>query len=179
MSTLTNKVWTGYTIFITSELDLSRCKIEGEDGNCIRVLIGNDQELAAVIKLEVARCLSSRVKETNCVIHETMSESRDDGSHYKTNLYNGLTLRKSPPQRLSSDAATPLLHAKDRDRFVPTVGDNDKPPGLVHANPTTGVQLGGKCRRHRLDRLDQLKSRTSLEFVQGQAKLRRSGDLRQ
>mmetsp|Transcript_3297 Transcript_3297/g.5873 ORF Transcript_3297/g.5873 Transcript_3297/m.5873 type:complete len:90 (-) Transcript_3297:1174-1443(-) len=84
-------------VLISGVSDLSRCKIEGEDGDSIRVLIRDNQELPAVIELEMTRCLSSRMEEAD--------------------------LSKRAPHRLSFRSAA-LFHAEYRDGFVPSIRDD-------------------------------------------------------
>mmetsp|Transcript_26254 Transcript_26254/g.54841 ORF Transcript_26254/g.54841 Transcript_26254/m.54841 type:complete len:90 (-) Transcript_26254:1063-1332(-) len=88
-------------ILISSVSDLSRCKVEGEDSDGIRVLIRDNQELPAVIKLEMTRCLPSRMEEAD--------------------------LSERAPRRLSFDTAA-LFHAEDRDGLVPSIRDNNVAP---------------------------------------------------
>lgn len=61
-----DKVGRRHAIFVTSVLDLSSTEIEGEDSKRIRVLVGDEQVLTRVIKLIVARRLSSSVKVSHC-----------------------------------------------------------------------------------------------------------------
>ena len=140
MGAHTDKVGARDVVLIASIFDLSRSEVEWKDCNCIRVLIGHNQELTRVIKLKVTRSFSTRMKEAH--------------------------LSQCPSHGLAF-CATALLRAEDAQGFVPTVGDNDKSPRLVNTYPSTGVHSGRECGWDSLDALDELEGGTAFELVHG------------
>jgi len=99
------------TYLIASVLNLSRGKVEGEHSNCIRILVGNNQVLTAVVELEVTWSLSAGVEEAH--------------------LREGTTRRSR--RRLSSLLATgPLMDAENGNGLMAAIRDNDKPSRLMH-----------------------------------------------
>lgn len=82
-------------------LYLSRSKVEGEHGDRVRVLVRNDEELAAVVELEVTGRLAASVEE----------------AHLGERASHRVALRSLA----AHSAAAALLDAEDRDGLVPAV----------------------------------------------------------
>jgi len=102
---LTDKVGTWDMIFIASVLDFSRCKAEGKNGDSIRVLICHNQKLPTVVELEMARCLSSCMKEAN--------------------------LSKCTPHSLPFATAA-LFHTEYREGFMSSIRDDNMASRLMN-----------------------------------------------
>ena len=92
---------------ITSVLNLSTRKVKRKYRDSVWVLIGNDQELAAVIKLEVARSLSTCVKEAH--------------------------LGQCASHTFSFGVTAALFYAEDGNGIMASVGDYDESSWLVYA----------------------------------------------
>jgi len=61
-SAAAHKIGTRDTVIVSSELNLSAALIEVEDGQIVRVLVGNEQVLTTVVKFEMTRSLSASMK---------------------------------------------------------------------------------------------------------------------
>lgn len=138
---------------MTCVLNLPGSEIEGEDGDGVRVLVGDDEELPAVVELEVTRGFPPCVEEAN------------------------LGERPAHGPSLIATAAAALLDAEYRDRFMSAIGDDDEPSGLMDANTTAGVHRDRERRWHRLYGLDQPEGGAAAERVHRQTEFLRARNL--
>mmetsp|Transcript_25841 Transcript_25841/g.53431 ORF Transcript_25841/g.53431 Transcript_25841/m.53431 type:complete len:181 (+) Transcript_25841:441-983(+) len=139
--TRTNEVRTGHAILIATETKLPAGEIKRKHRNRIRILIGHDQKLSAVIELKMTWSFSSGVEE---------SDLREGSSHA---LAGVLTIA--------------LFDTEDGDGFVSAVGDDYESTGLMDADAAAGIHLCGKGRWDGFDGLNQFECGAAFEFFHG------------